>query len=87
MQRLVTPRAVLAEIKAAKDKPWWATKLFDDITRHLAISLFKGKPLLDTPMTHAACEAVIMEAIDIVQKPASLDQLMIELRALKAGHA
>lgn len=76
----VTPRNVLKEIKAAKNKPWWVTRLFQDVEDHLAITMHKGKPLLDTPMTSAAVEAVLEEAVDVVSKPASNDKLLAALR-------
>jgi hypothetical protein len=75
---LVTPRAVLREIKNAADKPWWVSRMFNEVEEHLKRTRFKGCWLLDTPMTPAACEAVIEEAVDVVRKPKSTEQLLAE---------
>lgn len=78
MNGLVTPRAVLAEIRKAKDAPWWVSRMFDDVQAHLQRARHKGRWLLDTPMTAAACEAVIEEAVDVVRKPKSVEQMMAD---------
>ena len=78
MNGLLTPRAVLAEIRKATDKPWWVSRMFDEVQAHLMRSRHKGRWLLDTPMTAAACEAVIEEAVDVVRKPKSVEQMVEE---------
>jgi len=79
---LTTPRRVLAEIKKAEQKPWWVGRLFDDVMRHLTLTTFRGQPLLDTPMTAEAIEAVIDEAVDVVRKPMTGAQLAAEMDAI-----
>lgn len=78
---LVTPRQVLREMRKHPNRPWWADKLAKEMAEHLTKSLFHGKPLIDTPMSSAACEAVLEEARKAVQEPKSNDQLLAELRA------
>jgi len=77
MMRLVTPRQALQEIRKTPDgSPWWAKKLYKDIVEHLTNAEFRGSPLIDTPMSELACHAVLQEAVDVVRKPASTEQLM-----------
>lgn len=73
MSRLHTPREVLAAVKAQTNKPWWATRLSDRMEKHLTATLFKGKPVIDTQMSVAACEAVIEEALNVVRMPDATD--------------
>ena len=69
MTKLHTPRAVLQEMVGGKRRPWWADRLAKRIEIHLAITLWKGKPLIDTPMSAAMAEAVIDEALNVVRMP------------------
>lgn len=78
---LVTPREVLKNIKADPRRPWWADKLFGEIEAHMTKTLWKGKPLIDTPMAVATCEAVLEEAVDLVRRPKSVEELAAEVRA------
>lgn len=73
MRTLHTPREVLAAVRSQTNKPWWATRLADRMERHLTATLFRGKPVIDTPMSSAACEAVIEEALNVVRMPNPAD--------------
>ena len=75
-----TPRQVLAEMRRPRDKPWWAVKLFNDLTEHLSKVRYDGKPLLDTPLSSAALDAVFEEAIEAVTNPPAEDPIEAMVR-------
>ncbi len=78
-----TPRQVLAEVANAPNKPWWVDRLMSRIEKHLTDTLFKGKPLIDTPMSEKACQAVLEEALDVVRMPGAdlLDDMLRDMHA------
>lgn len=82
MIRLQTPRQVLAEIDKATNRPWWASRLMKRIERQLTETQFQGKPVIDTPMSMAACEAVLEEALNFVRMPGNdpLDDMLKDMR-------
>lgn len=71
--RLQTPRDVLNEVRRGANKPWWATRLANRMEAHLTRSMFRGRPIIDTPMSEAACEAVLEEARKMVREPDPAD--------------
>ncbi len=73
MTRLATPRDVLKELSNAKNPPWWASRLGKRIENHLAKTLWKNRPMIDTQLTEKQCEAVIMEALSVVRMPDASD--------------
>ena len=77
---LSTPRQVLAEMRRTRDRPWWATKLFDDLTAHLSRTRFDGKPLIDAPLSNAALDAVFEEAVEVVTSPPPEDPIETMVR-------
>lgn len=83
---LQTPRQVLAEMDRAKFRPWWLSKHLDELRQHLTRATFNGCPLIDTPMSQTACEAVLEEAVDYVTRPRTHAELLAELRADVADH-
>lgn len=80
MARLHTPREVLAELSRASNRPWWIDKFMKDMAIQLQATLFNGRPVIDIPMSEAACEAVLEEALEKVQAPATSDPLADMLR-------
>lgn len=83
MMRLHTPREVLAEIGKAKNRPWWADRLMKRIEAHLTKTQFRGAPMIDTPMSMAACEAALEEALNVVQMPGNdpIDDMLNDVSA------
>lgn len=73
MTSFSTPRNVLAEIRNAKNKPWWADRLAKRIEEHLSRTMWKGKPLIDQRLSEAACKAVLDEALNVVRLPDASD--------------
>lgn len=69
MSRLHTPREVLAQVVAAPNKPWWASRLMGRIEKYLTETQFRGQPVIDTPMSMLAVEAVLEEALNVVRMP------------------
>lgn len=68
--RLATPRQVLAEIKRAKHQPWWAKKAFGEVEQILA-----AMGVIDSPMSAASIEALLQEAAERTQRPATQAEL------------
>lgn len=85
MTRLHTPRQVLDAITAlpAMSRPWWADRLMSRIEKHLTATMFRGNPVIDTPMSAAACEAVLEEALHVVRMPGAdpLDDMLRDMHA------
>lgn len=83
MSKLATPRQVLSEVVSAANKPWWADRLMARIEKVLTESLHNGKPIIDTPMSSAACEAVLEEALERVRMPGTdpLDDMLRDMHA------
>lgn len=69
MSKLHTPREVLAQVVAQPNKPWWASRLMARIEKHLTEAQFQWKPVIDTPMSMLAVEAVLEEALNVVRMP------------------
>jgi predicted metalloenzyme YecM len=66
---LVTPRNVLREMmRSSKMQPWWL-RLSKEIVQHLSDATVNGRAIIDLPMSEAAVEAVLEEAVDVVTKP------------------
>lgn len=78
---LATPRQVIRELGNAKIVPWWIERLKTDITRHLERCTHNGMPIIDTPMSEKACQAVLQEAVDYVQRPRTDAELQAEFDA------
>lgn len=82
MRSHATPREVLGEIKRAKHKPWWATKLFEEIEEHL-----ERRGLLDLYMSPQSVEDLLEEAVDTCRRPMTGAEMAADLEriAKKAG--
>jgi hypothetical protein len=74
---------VLREVGAAKTAivPWWIGRLKADIERHLSRATHNGLPLIDTPMSAMACEAVLLETVNYLQRPRTAGELVAEVEA------
>lgn len=81
MGKLHTPREVLANVISSPRKPWWATRLMARIEQHLTDAQFQGKPVIDTPMSMLAVEAVLEEALEVVRMPGNdpIDDMMRDM--------
>lgn len=80
--RTATPREVIFEMGKAKIRPWWFRKFQKDLTERLTRAQHNGKPLIDTPMSQAAIDAVFEEAIDVIMTPTDpIDDMIREMKA------
>lgn len=71
--QLATPRNVLKEIKAAKNAPWWAKKVFGEVEQILT-----GMGVIDELMSAASIEALLEEAVERTQRPMTGAELRAE---------
>lgn len=76
-----TPRQILIEMDKAKFRPWWLAKHLQELREHLTRATHNGKPLIDTPMSQAACEAVLEEAVEYVTRPKTEAEIFAEVMA------
>lgn len=84
MSKLHTPREVLAQVVAQPNKPWWASRLMGRIEKHLTDTLHNGRPVIDTPMSMLAVEAVLEEALNVVRMPGRdpIEDMLNDARSL-----
>jgi hypothetical protein len=75
--RLATPRQVLNEIKAGKAKPWWVKKVFGDVEQ-----IITGMGCMDSPMSAASIEALLQEAAERTQRPATQAELAADFNRI-----
>lgn len=70
--RALTPRHVIREMDKALIKPWWLGKFRSELIERLTSARFNGHPLIDTPMSQPAIEAVFEEAVEAIMAPTDL---------------
>lgn len=75
--RLATPRQVLAEIKRGNGKPWWVTKVFGEVEQ-----IITGMGFIDSPMSAASIEALLQEAVERTQRPATQAELAADFNRI-----
>jgi hypothetical protein len=66
---MCTPRQALSEMRDMRAAEKWFVARLDRIEKHLAKCQFRGRPLLDEPMSVSGIDAVLKEAWFTVNAP------------------
>lgn len=73
---LYTPRFVISELLEMRKGEGWYERRMKQISGHLERTEFRGRPLVDVPMSLSAVDAVIKEAWATVKDQSPVEDLI-----------